>query len=507
MNLPEVTIPTLLTEAARSRPSATYCVYGDLRWSISEFTDQVARCAAQLVADGVRPGHRVAVMLNHHPGHAVVALALVSLRATWVAINTKLRGSALRHAFTHAEPSLLLIEPDMLAAVNECGAQWPETRVINTGQTCWNLPPHSFKMTASGPDDVVALIFTSGTSGPAKAVQVTDRMLRAAGTATLHAAAPQPGDVMLLWEPLFHIGGAQVLLLPLLTEVSIAYLKRLSVSRFWEDATAARATHVHHLGGLLAMLLDRPPDTAERQHLVRVMWGGGAPTDVWSKAEQRFGVKVVEAYGMTEVSSFATINDVGPEAGIGRPFSPLDVRVADANGAALGTRQRGEIRIRSRSQPLVTPGYFRDPEATAAARGPDGWWCTGDLGEWDEAGNLHFHGRANDSMRIHGENVSVWEIEHVAASHPEVAECAAIGVASPLGEQEALLIVEPRAGTTLNPAGLTAWCRNRAAPHHVPRYIKLVSGIPKTASQRISRGSLDTSLDDAYDARAPERTP
>ena len=133
--------------------------------------------------------------------------------------------------------------------------------------------------------------------------------------------------------------------------------------------------------------------------------------------------------------------------------------------------ERGEIVVRSRDPLAITEGYFRNPEATAAAlRG--GALHTGDLGAFDRDGNLFFHGRMSDSVRVKGENVSAWEVESVAAGHPAVEDCAMIGVAADIGEQDIKLFVTLKAGNALDPASLSGWLAERLAPYQVPRYVE-----------------------------------
>ncbi|HKG85007.1 MAG TPA: ATP-dependent acyl-CoA ligase, partial [Beijerinckiaceae bacterium] len=163
---------------------------------------------------------------------------------------------------------------------------------------------------------------------------------------------------------------------------------------------------------------------------------------------------------------------------------------------------RGEIVVRSRDPLAITKGYFRNPAATAAAlRG--GALHTGDLGAWDRDGNLFFHGRMSDSVRVKGENVSAWEVESVAAGHPAVEDCAMIGVAADIGEQDIKLFVKLKAGNALDPASLSGWLAARLAPYQVPRYVSIVAAFERTPSQRIMKHRLSRRRDDCWDRLAP----
>ena len=297
-------------------------------------------------------------------------------------------------------------------------------------------------------------MYTSGTTGPPKGVQVTDRMLLASALGAVFASDASDGDVMFLWEPLCHIGGVQVLLLPLLRRVSVAMVERFSASRFWEQAASSGATHIHHLGGILPMLLSRPEQEQGTGHGVRVSWGGGMTAAVWQAAEERFGIRVRECYGMTEAASICTLNARGAEHGIGRPLPYFDLDLRDDDDRTVPDGCVGEIVLRPRLPGLVTPGYLDDPDATRSAlRG--GWWHTGDVGRVDD-GDLHYVGRRSDSVRHRGENVSAWQVESVVNTHPAVAESALVGVPEPGGEQDLLLyvsLVDPLVGLSGDAAG------------------------------------------------------
>ena len=317
---------------------------------------------------------------------------------------------------------------------------------------------------------------------------MTDRMLRTAAASAVVVSGAGPDDIFLVWEPLCHIGGAQMLVVPLLADVTLALVAGFSASRFWRQAARMRATHIHHLGGILAILLSREPGPDERSHQVRCSWGGGITPAIWTGAEARFGLRVRECYGLTELSSIVTANLAGPGHGVGRALPDFEVTIQDPDGQPCAPGQAGEIVVRSRPASLVTPGYFRNPEATSRSRRGD-WWRTGDVG-FLRGADLHFIGRAGDSIRHRGENVSAWEVESVLNTHPAIQESAVVGIAAPHGEQDLAAYIIVAGPAPLLAAELITWCGDRLAAHQVPQHVIIVESFTRTPSLRIDKSTL-----------------
>jgi crotonobetaine/carnitine-CoA ligase len=348
--------------------------------------------------------------------------------------------------------------------------------------------------------DTRCIIFTSGTSGPPKGVIVSDRMLIAAATATAMASDCEPGDVYLLWEPLHHIGGVQAAVMALLRPVVLVAVQRFSASGLWPTVRAHGVTKLHYLGGILDILLEAPPTPEDKQHPVRLAFGGGCRTDARLAFERRFAIPVREVYGMTEASSFTTINHDGVVGSVGRPVPWFEVELVGTDGASVGDGQAGEIVVVPKCPGLLTAGYLGDIEATSRLLA-NGRLHTGDLGRRDRDGNLFFLGRMTDSLRRRGENVSAWEVETALADHPHIAEAAVVGVPAAIGEHDIMAFVLLRDGAPFDPAGLAHWSATALAPHHVPRYWKSVTAFPRTPSQRIRKDQLDKTTAGAWDSQ------
>lgn len=475
-------------EIADQHPNRVFAETPDGPLTFAMLSAQADAMAAMLAAEGLRPGAHVMVMMANSP----VSLALVQgiLRAgfIWVPTNPALVSEGLAHAIRLVEADAIFCDADILPVIEACGAR-PALGafVLDSIPDAVQSPVQRAIPT---PDDLAALMFTSGTTGPSKAVMVTHKMLELAGHAVIHCTDLAPGDRFYMWEPFYHIGGAQLLILPFLAEVTLVLRPRFSASRFWQEVSECGATHIHHLGGIVQILLKQPPGPFDRNHRVRIAWGGGCAPDVWREFENRFGLELRECYGMTEASSITTCNRERVVGAVGRPLPWFDVQLKDEAGRVLGAEDgRGEIVVTSDVPGAIFTGYYRNPKATAEALRSDGFH-TGDAGSWNAEGMLVFHGRLGDSVRSRGENVSAYEVESVANRHPDVDESAMIGVAAEIGEQDILLFVRPRAGAAPDPAALWDWMAPKLAPYQRPRFIALIDEFPKTPSQRIQKHRL-----------------
>jgi carnitine-CoA ligase len=490
----------LFSAQARATPQRTFAELGGEALSFGALAEASARLGAWLDAMGVAPGDRVALMLRN--GEAALSLMLALARAgiLWVPINPQAVGDSLAYVLQHAEPRLVIAEADLLPAIAASDVKLGERllEIAAARRAAANLPAKTLGPPPAA-DAPFAIMYTSGTTGRPKGVIVSHRMLRLSGEAAALVAAPGPGDVFYVWEPLFHIGGAQLLVLPLIRGVRLALAQGFRARSFWADVRAAQATHIHFLGGILQILLKQPEGPFDRDHGVRIAWGGGCPAEIWAAFEARFGLKIRECYGMTECSSITTANLDGPIGSVGKPVPWFDVAILDPAGQPVGAGRRGEMVVTERVPGALTEGYFRDREATAQAL-QSGAFRTGDLASCDGDGNITFHGRLTDSVRVRGENVTAAEVEAVVRQHPAVEDCAVIAVAADVGEAEIKLFITLRPGAQLEAAELSGWLTGRLARYQRPRYIAILDAFQRTPSARIMKHVLSRRVDDCWDA-------
>jgi carnitine-CoA ligase len=505
----DATVGALLAERARSDGEFPYCRDGGVTFTVGRIDRDANRVANALVHLGLRKGDRVLLMLANSAEHIALFFALAKLGACQVCINVHLRGDALAHIVGDAEPAFVVAEVDYAVHLS------PLLAVLDARRMLWrggkpdalegidfseliahdNPAPVEVRMQ---PEDLAAIIYTSGTTGLPKGVLVTDRMLRVSAWAAVRESAARDGDVLHMWEPFYHIGGSEVLILAVQRRVTLALVRKLSVSSLWTEVREHAATHIHFLGGILALLLAQPASAHDRQHSVRVAWGGGCPEHVWAAFEHRFGVKIHDSYGMTECCSFATQNLDGVRGSIGKALAYLDLSIVDDQGKALGPHQVGEIWIREKVPGILSAGYWRDAEATAATF-KGGVLRTGDLASCDERGYFRYQGRKKDSLRRMGENISAAEVERIINAHPAIAESAVIGVPNAAADEDVMAVIRTRSGASLDPLELVKWCEGRMAYFQIPRFVEFVEDFPRTPSERIRKELLSRDTSTCWD--------
>jgi crotonobetaine/carnitine-CoA ligase len=502
------TIRQLMDAEAAAMPERVYCTFRGEALTFGALDAMVNRMANGLLARGLKPGDRVALMLPSHPDHIVAIFALAKVGLVRVPVNTALQGASLDHPFTAFAVDALIADTAYEAALAPVLANHRLRLTVWRGGASDSFAALLAHPDAAPPtvqpaaDDIIAITPSSGTTGAPKGVLKSDRTLRAGPMCVLRITEAKPGDRMLFWEAMHHGAGVAVLIAAIMGRLTLGMVERFSASRFWAQAKEIGAARVHYLGSVLPMVLKQPPSPDDRSHGATIAWGGGCPAEIWPAVEDRFGVRIREGYGLSELITFTTLNLTGKVGSVGRTLSWYDVAVMDEAGREVPTGGTGELCFRAREPGLHFLGYFRNEAATASCL-RDGWFRTGDRARQDADGDLFFLGRATDSVRRRGINISAWEVERVLLEHPDVEECALVGVPSELGEDELKIFIRLAAGAAPDPAGLIAWCRPRLPRFQVPRYVSYVEDFPRTPTQRVRKIELSRATSDSWDAEAP----
>ncbi|MGH2651751.1 MAG: AMP-binding protein, partial [Actinomycetota bacterium] len=352
----------------------------------------------------------------------------------------------------------------------------------------------------------MTIIYTSGTTGMPKGVILAHQSFTNTGAYFAHHLRLTGEDRLHTCLPLFHCNALQCTMMAGLSlGVPVALNERFSLSRFWSWIQESGATVTNLLGTMLTLLSKVPPAAGDADNPLRLIVAAPVPEQLHRPVEERFGVRIVEGYGLTETGTMACINpvdDVRPGT-IGLPLGHNELRIVDEHDADVAGGTPGEIITRTKIPHAYMLGYFKEPEKTAdAMRG--GWFHTGDLGLRRPDGYYVFLDRLKDTIRRRGENISSFVVEKVVADHPAVQQCAVFGVPSELSEEDVKVIAVLRKGVSCEPAAIVEWCAGRMADFMVPRYVEFRPSLPLTDTGRVHKFKLrHEGIGDAWDRLAP----
>ncbi|WBX85355.1 AMP-binding protein [Sphingosinicella microcystinivorans] len=518
-DLAERTVHGLLQQRAAERPDDPFLHFEDRAFTFGALHEAASRLAGGLAALGVGRGDKVAIMMGNRPEFLLCWFALSQLGAVEVPINTAHRGTLLHYMLDQAECSLLILEGAFQDRLADIAADLPKLRTVALldGKGPDGIPQRiiDFRTLKSaapladapsiGPADPVAVMFTSGTTGPSKGAVLPQNYVLMQAAIIAEACRYTPGDCLYNALPLFH-GNAQFLstIPALLSGARMVLARRFSASAFWDEVRAHGCTAFNYIGGILPILWKAPPSPDDATSGLRLMMGAGAPKDLFEAFEQRFGVRLVEGYGMSEIGIPLNNSIEHRRPGCcGRPLPQYEVRLVDDDGGDVPDDTPGELLIRPKTMNSMMLEYYRMPEKTVEAW-RDLWFHTGDYLKRDADGYYYFVDRKKDALRRRGENISSYEVERGVSAHPAVLESAAVAVASELGEDEVMICLTLHPGQSLEPVDLMRHCLRQMARFMVPRYVRILESLPKTPTERVQKYALRAEgvTADTYDREA-----
>ena len=513
------TVDDLLRSRSAQNPDKTFLRFTDRELSYAEVNDAAQAVATRLDRIGLGAAEPIAVLLPNCAEFVVLWFAANKLGAVAAPVNVAMRGPALSHMLNLTQAKILVIDARYLDAIDAIStdlnhvqylivrgdvalaeAILPNSTVLSLASlfgetiaptataTATLRPGAPVKAVPVAAADPSIMLCTSGTTGRSKACVLSHHYVIRQAELLIENYELRPDDVLYCPFPLFHLDAAVLTVMPALVLGATAAIgERFSVSGFWAEVHAFEATIFDFMGATLTLLhqADPRPDDADNQ--VRLAWGVPVPAFA-AEFESRFGLRLVELYGSTDagVPVYQPLSQPRRPGSCGRPISAYDVRLFDRFDLEVPTGSVGEIVIRPREPDLLASGYYGQPAETNEAR-RNLWFHTGDLARFDEDGYLYFVGRGTDSIRRRGENISAFEVEEVINSHPDVLETAAFGVPSDLTEEEVMVAVVPRQGRIVRPADLVEFCADRMARYMVPRYIDIVTQLPRTPTEKIEK--------------------
>lgn len=470
--------------------------YGQLR-------RQVAALRAEFVALGLRRGECVALLCGNTPYFVVSYLAAVGVGAVVAPLNPTSPAPEIEKELAVVQPAVVIIEPAALATWERIPSDVRHgVRTVMATEGHGIEGAHTLDEVFAGdgsvdsvdvdPSTPAVYMFTSGTAGSPKAAVLTHGNLLSNIEQATAVENMSPSDVTFGVLPMYHIFGLNVMLCnTLAVGASIVLVQRFDPVSTIETLRERGVTVMLGAPSIwmaLNQLLDVPADAFAK---VRLALSGAAklPEQVIHSLSNRFGLRVLEGYGLTEASPVVTTSIDMPftPGSIGRPVPGVEVRIVDENGDDAFVGDSGEIWVRG---PNVFAGYLNDPEATARVLSPEGWLRTGDIAVADEDGHIFMVDRAKDLIIVSGFNVFPAEVEEVLTAHPDIVDAAVVGTAHPHTGEAVRAYVVLRPGTHLDEDTVVDHCRAHLARYKCPSKVLFVDQVPRNMTGKLQRYSL-----------------
>ncbi|MEO7709637.1 MAG: ATP-dependent acyl-CoA ligase, partial [Caldimonas sp.] len=506
--LAERTLPALLRRQAERFGDRPCLDIAGAQWRHADAAIEAARIGAALKAAGIGRGDRVALMGGNRVETLAVFLGCGWIGAISVPINTASMGPQIAYFLADSGARLLVVEATYAARLQTADLSasaletvWvfggdrdaptlPSSAVRNVRIDAFPRDTATVEAEPVAPGDTLAILYTSGTTGPAKGVLCPHAQYHAWGANSARILGVRGDDVLCTTLPLFHINALNTYAQAALTGAHAVVLERFSASGYWPAVAASRASVIYLLGAMVPMLLAQSESAAERAHRVRTGLGPGVPAAAAEAFERRSGVRLIEGYGSTE-SNFviATAADPSRRGVMGWLQPGFDARVVDTHDAELPAGVAGELVLRADEPFAFASGYFHKAEQTVEAW-RNLWFHTGDRVVREADGAFRFIDRIKDAIRRRGENISSYEVEQVLLSHPAVAEAAVFPVRSELAEDEVMATLVARPTQTIDPADIARHCEPRLPRFAIPRYLDVVDELPRTGNGKVQKFRL-----------------
>ena len=506
-----VRLADYLDKGASLRPDAPCLTTDGATSSYAEVQALSVRVAAALEAQGVSPGDTVAILSANDPVAFTTVFGISRAGAVWCPINPRNEASENRELLELFECRALVFQASFAPLVEQIRHDLPAltTLVCLDGQVDGALTWTAFLEGGGSPapaepvDDVAMIVGTGGTTGRPKGVLLTNRNLETMTAITLMSYPFEGRPVYLALAPLTHAAG--VLCFPVLAlGGEVVVMRAPDVGGFLEHVERHRVTHTFLPPTLIYMALAHERLDATDLTSLQCFWYGAAPMSAarLEEALTRIGPVMAQLFGQTEapmmISTLAPRDHFRPDGSVaherlssaGRPAPLVTVSIMADDGSLLPTGETGEIVVRGS---LVMAGYHRDPEATATASA-HGWHHTGDIGYLDPDGYLFIVDRAKDMVITGGFNVYSTEVEQALMAHPDVQDCAVVGLPDDKWGERVVAVVQPRVGSTPDPAEVAAFVKARIGSVKAPKQVELWSDLPRSKVGKVLKTDIKARL-------------
>ena len=497
------TIRHIVDRQARERPDATWLIAPETG-AIMTFA-QLQRNSQDLthflIGAGLQQGDKVALMLHNSYQTARLLIGVMYGGFMVAPLNLLAQPSQLTYVLQHSDTRIIFTSEEFAGRL-EAALQGLDhsITIIAIDPDATTLFEHDHLPDTPLPDvrenDDALLMYTSGTTGKPKGCVLSNRSVCAGGEFTSSAHELSAKDRVLCAMPLYHINGQIVTTVaPLVHGGSVVMPQRFSVSHYWELVAKHQCTWINVVPTIIAYLMNAPTPKDKGLNVSRVKFCRSAsaplPPELHRAFEQKFGIGIIETFGMTETNAPCFTNPYDPKKRkIGSPGTAYgnEAKVIDpATGREQSRGSPGELMVRGDN---VMTGYYKDPENTANTLEPDGWLHSGDLGYMDDDGFVFVTGRIKELIIKGGENIAPREIDEALLKHPAVLEAAAVGIPDANYGQEIMACVILKPGMECSIETLTAFSKKELGPYKTPKVIKFVSELPKGPSGKVQRLKL-----------------
>jgi len=520
----DLLLPDLLEQAVSQRPDAPM-----RRWmdgppvSFAEVMARASSVACGLAELGVRQEDTVLFMLPNGLEIIIAWLAATLLGAVEVPVNIHDRGSFLAHVIKDSRASVMICDSSYLGYLAAVAPACEGLRtIVTTGQgepapagpgcnqvsfASLEASDGHFSRPVLRAGDLMAVLYTSGTTGPAKGIMISYGQAAMNAGNYFNVLEVSEQDSFYICMPLFHSNAQIIQVMPALMAGTVASVwPQFDAVRWLDQVRSVGATITNTLGIMCEAIYAQPVRPDDQSNPVRLLQTIPAPPAIVRQFEKRFALKCVDGYGLTDVGVISYRRPADPvvPGSSGRPLDEFEVIIGDPDtDEALPAGEVGEIMIRPRRSFGMMSGYWRNAEATVRAS-RNLWFHTGDAGYLDQAGLLYFHDRLKDIIRVRGENVSSAQVEAVFLDDRRIAECAAVAAPAASGDDDVHVCLVLAPGERLEPAELIRMCTGKMPYFAVPRYITFLDGLPKTPTGKILKRQLRDSaaVTQAWDRRA-----
>ena len=488
-SLPNENILNLLINTSKKSPNHILFIENEKKITRKEFIEKILKIKGGLKKKGLKKGDKVLSILENSYEEIILFFACITSGIIWIPLGSERKGVGLRYIIELTKPKIIFsqkLKPNNL----------PKNlfrKILKINKNLKNLEADENFFNILDLSKLSCIIFTSGTTGPPKGVMVSQKMLLTSAYSTGIAADINKNDKLLLWESLYHIGGLEIIVLALLENITIIIKKKFSSTNFWTSVRKYKISKLHYLGGILDILLKLKKNKYDKKHNIKIGFGAGARSDVVTKFKRRFNIKLREVYGMTEASSFTTINLNQKKNSIGKALPWFDVKIKKK----FNNDRVGEILINEKINGLLTKGYYNDKNATKELLKKDGLH-TGDIAKKDINGNYFYIGREKDSVRVRGENISAWEIEKTLNKKEFISESTILKTKAEIGENDIIALIIPKTNI-LNIKQIVKNCEKDLSKNYLPRYWCLMEKFPRTPSLRIDKKNINITKLKLYD--------